>query len=265
MKRLTKKEKLNISSMIKEGVSLNEISRITQRNKSTLYHYYKKISNKRLKDVEINKDNQMFIGELLGLFVGDGYCFHDKKGGHYSTRFFFNNSEKGYVNQIIKLFHENFNKKPALNRSLNVLVVRYYSKKLFNFLLNNTKWEVSRNKLGYIKKSRTISLRNKKFSKDFKKGFLRGFLDSDGYLSNKKVVFSSASELIIKQTNQFLNDLSFEEHRLSFYKDKRPNRVGMWHLYIPKKEHLKLFRLVQPRNLISWNKDMHQPGLEFSN
>ena len=178
-------------------------------------------------------------------------CFTIKKNGTYSTRLFFNNFENEYVKKIEELFREKLEKKPRINRVKNVLVVRYYSKKLFKFIEDYSGWEISRNKRGYNKKSRTVFLKNKKFSKEFKKGFLRGFIDSDGYFSDEKIIFSSASRKIMEQTKQFLLDLNFEKISLNFYKEKRINRVGMWHLYLYKSERENFIENIRPRNKTS--------------
>ena len=86
-------------------------------------------------------------------------------------------------------------------------------------------------------------------------GFLRGFLDSDGYLSNKKILFGSASEKIMKQTSKFLSDLKFDKFKLSFYDRSYGNRVGIWHLYLHKVEREKFLSLIKPRNFIKLNKN----------
>ena len=259
MKRLTKNEKLDIIDFIKKRRSLNYISNIFGKNKSTLYYYYKKIHGKKNKTIIIPKEDDLLIGELIGLFVGDGYCFYDKRRMQYSIRFFFNNKEKSYVFDLVKLFNKKFNKKPNVNRTKNVLVVRYYSKELYNFILSYVNWMISRDVKGRNKKSRTVYLKINNFSDNFKKGFM----DSDGYLSNEKIIFSSSSEKIISQSNQFLSDLGFKSHKISFQNDKRENRVGMWYVYVQKSERDKFFDVIEPRNTV--NIKMHRPGFEFPN
>ncbi|MAG52558.1 MAG: hypothetical protein CMH62_01195 [Nanoarchaeota archaeon] len=231
MNRLNEKERDYIIQLVKKGKSLNYISKITGLGKSTLYYHYKKTFGKKYKDLKIEDDDDLFIGELVGLFVGDGYAFFDRKSYSYSIRFYFNNTEKEYVKELVKLFVKNFNKSPMVYRTKNVLIIKYLSKKLFNFLLNYVGWGVSINKAGQNKKSRTVFLKDREYSDRFKIGFLRGFVDSDGYISSKKIVLASASEIIMKQTESFFVDLNFKYFKLSFYPDKRSNRKGMWHIY----------------------------------
>jgi hypothetical protein len=253
MKRLKKLEIDQVTSLIKEGKSLGYISRLTGRNKSTLYDYYKKILGKKYKDITI-PENDLFIGELVGLFVGDGNLYFDKKKYCYDVRFFFNIKEETYVKELVKLFDLHFLKKPHIGRTKNVLIVRYFSKKLFNFLKEYVGWGISLDKRGANQKSRTVFLKNKDYAKDFKIGFLRGFLDSDGYLSDKKILFGSSSEAIMRQTSKFLSDLKFNKFKLSSYERSYGNRVGIWHLYVHKVERNKFFDLIHPRNLVKLNK-----------
>ncbi len=250
MNRLGKKEKKKIISLIKERKSLNYISKLTNRNKSTLYHYYKKILGKKLRDLNIDEKDDDFIGELIGLFVGDGYCFYDISRNQYSIRFYFNKSENKYVDDLVTLFYERLGKKPAINQVKNVLVLRFYSKKLFNFILKYVGWGISINRAGHNKKSRTVFLKNSPYSRKFKIGFLRGFMDSDGHISSKKMNFASASKKIMNQTNSFLIALGFKDFNYYFYKEKRPNMVGMYHLDLNKSERNKVFHMIQPRNLV---------------
>lgn len=252
MKRLSEEEKFHIISLMKNGKSLNHISKLIGKGKSTLYYHYKKTFGKKYKKITIPKKD-LFIGELLGLFVGDGNLYYDKKKNRYSVRFFFNFQEKNYVKELINFFHKNFQKRPHLSRVKNVLVLRYYSKELSTFIKEYVGWGISLDKRGANQKSRTVFLKKDNYSNNFKIGFLRGFLDSDGYLSDKKILFGSASEKIMKQTVKFLSDLNFQKFKLSLYNRKEKNRVGIWHLYVHKVERDKFLSLIQPRNLIKLN------------
>ena len=216
-------------------------------NKSTIYKYYREVKGKTMRRINMPKE-ESFIGEFIGLFAGDGNFYYDKKTGHYRIRFFFNIKEKKFVDELSRIFSENLSKKPSINRTKNVLVMRYYSKELSEFIRAYLGWGVSRNKNGANLKSRTVFLKNRLHNRDFKIGFLRGFLDSDGYLSEKKILFGSASEKIIKQVENFLIDLGIRAYKLSKY--EREGRVGIWHLYIHKKERQRLLNLIKPRNTI---------------
>ncbi len=250
MIRLTNEEKDKIINLMISGKSLNFISKLTNRRKSTLYYHYKKIMGKKFRDVEIDYKDDIFIGELIGLFVGDGFYFHDKIAGKHVISLYFNYAEKEYVDEIVGIFNNKLNKKPTVNRVKNVLYVNYFSKKLSQFILSYVGWGVSRNKAGANKKSRTVFLKDRYYTKNFKIGFLRGFVDSDGYISRKKIDFASSSGVIIGQSKGFLNDLGFSNFHYFFYKEKRENRVGMHHININKPDRDKFFKIIKPRNLI---------------
>jgi len=135
MKRLNQTEKDYIISLLKEGKSLNYISKITGKNKSTLYPYYKKLFGKKFKDVIIDENDDLFIGELVGLFVGDGYSFYDNKAKSYAVNLYFNHLERSYVDNLIELLTIKFQKKPQVYYSSDLINIKYHSKKLYYFLL----------------------------------------------------------------------------------------------------------------------------------
>ncbi len=254
MKRLGNKEKELIYELIRGGESLNAISKISGRGKSTLYYHYRKILPKKIKPVCIPFDEDLFIGELVGLFVGDGSLFYDKKTNNYVIRFFFNVTEKSFVDELSLLFENKLCKKPAVYRAKNVMVVRYYSKVLYDFIMSYVGWGVSLNSCGYNKKSRTVYLKDRFYSPEFKKGFLKGFLDSDGYFSPSKTTFDSSSCRIMEQTKNFLYDLGYSDFHFSFREDKRPNRVGMYKIYVRLSERKKLTLEINPRNRVNFVK-----------
>lgn len=175
MTRLTKEEIKNIEELIRSNTSLNKISLVTKRAKSTLYPYYFKLKGKKIKQIKINYFDDEFLGEVIGLFIGDGYLFHEKSKGRYSVRFAFNVTELSFVKELVNLFEDKFKKKPGVNKeSNNVLTVRYYSREIFNFLLKYVEWKVNRDIRGNIKKSRTVRLKDKVYSNNFKIGFFKG-------------------------------------------------------------------------------------------
>jgi len=254
MKRLSEKEKAQVISLMKDGKSLNHISKLTGRNKSTLYYHYEKLLGKKFKKVNLPTDEE-FIGELMGLFAGDSNLHYDKIGGRHVVRFYFNFQEKSYVDELTNLFSAHFLKDPYKSREKNVLVVRYYSKELFNFIKEYVGWGISLDRRGANQKSRTVYLKGSNYSDNFKIGFLRGFIDSDGYLTDKKILFGSASGKIMRQVSRFLSDLGFQNFKLSYYERNDETRVGIWHLYVHKVERDKFLSLIKPRNLVKLNEE----------
>jgi len=250
MRRLAKKEKELVIKLIKNGKSLAKISEITNRNKSTLYYYYKKIKGKKFKDVNLKNVKDEVIGELLGVFAGDGYTFFDKKSYKYSTRIFLNKTEEVYANSLGELFEKHLLKRPNIRKekSDNIITLTYYTKKLHNFILENVKWGISKNSIGHNKKSRTVFLKQLNRSKEFKVGFLRGCLDSDGHISKSKINFASSSKKLIEIIKLFLTDVGINNFNKYFYDDKRGNRVGIYHIDVNKSEREKFIEAINPRN-----------------
>lgn len=239
-----------IINLINEGYSINKISRLLNVNKSTIYYHYKKIKGKLKKEVTIKKDDSL-IGEFMGLFAGDG-CFYKTKQYQYRIYLFFNITGKEYVKNLINILFNLFNKKPYVFKRKNVLIILYTSKDIYNLIKEFLIWDKNK------RKAHTISLINKNYSKKFKISFLRGCVDSDGYISNKKINFATSSPSLAKNIRNFLNDLNIN-FCYSIYKEKRPNRVDMHHIDIRKSERNRFFNIIDPRNLKNIN--VRRPGL----
>lgn len=77
--RMSEKSTTNkIICMIKAGYSINYISKHLATAKSTIYYHYKKINGRKYNIVKI-PDNQMILGEISGVFAGDGSFFFNPK------------------------------------------------------------------------------------------------------------------------------------------------------------------------------------------
>ena len=202
------------------------------------------------KDLQLENANEEAIGELLGVFVGDGYIYLDRKAYKYSTRFFFNLTEEKYAKDLSDFFEENFSKKPNMRKEKynRIITITYYTKRLYHFILEHVGWSISRNIIGHNKKSRTVFLKNINRSKKFKIGFLRGCLDSDGHISKNKINFASASKRLIETIGLFLEDVGIKNFNMWYYDDKRGNRVGIYHIDINRPERKRFIKTIKPRN-----------------
>ena len=229
-----------IINLINEGYSINKISKILHVNKSTIYYHYKKIKGKLKKEVTIRRDDSL-IGEFIGLFAGDG-CFYKTKNYCYRIYLFFNIKESEYVKNLINILFNLFNKKPYIFKRENRLIILYTSKEIYNLIKEYLIWDKHK------RKTHTVSLINKKYSKKFKISFLRGCVDSDGYISSKKINFATSSLRLAKNIKNFLSDLDINFY-YSIYKEKRPNRVDMHHIDIRVSERSRFFNIIHPRNL----------------
>ena len=91
--RLNSTELDQISTLILSGFSLKTIANKLNKSKTTIYYHYLKIYGKKIIKPQTDSLGEDFLGEFIGLFVGDGYIYHDKKRFYYSIRFFFNKKE----------------------------------------------------------------------------------------------------------------------------------------------------------------------------
>lgn len=109
--RLTKQEIERITELIKEGKSLNSITKLTGKSKTTIYYYFRNIKGKTTQPINIETEDDGLIGEFIGLFAGDG-CADITNDYKYRTYLYFNITEKEFVknlveNVLMKLFKKN--------------------------------------------------------------------------------------------------------------------------------------------------------------
>ncbi len=244
MKRMYKEEIEFIIKLIHQGKSLNKISKITGKSKSTIYYYYNKINGITIKKISLKNLDNEFLGEFLGIFAGDGNFYFNKKGYKYLIRLFFNSKEEKYAKEIKEILSKSFLKEPNLRKekNQNLITVEYRSKILINFIKKYLKWDPTK------KKGESVCLIKSQFPKNFKIGFIRGSLDSDGHLSENKISFASISEKLIENIEIFLQELGFKNFHKSSYLDKRGNRKRMYYININKPDRENFLELIQPRN-----------------
>ena len=93
LNRLSKEEIKEINELISEGKSLNEITRIMNKNKTTVYYHFRKIKGRTINQIILNSNDEELIGEFIRLFAGDGSIFKTKNF-LYRTYLHFNINEK---------------------------------------------------------------------------------------------------------------------------------------------------------------------------
>ena len=240
-KRLTKNEIEKIKSLVRSGKSLNYISQLMSKSKTTIYYYSKQIKGPMYFPIKINFKDMEPIGEFMGLFAGDGN-FHKTKQYHYRVYLFFGPDEKEFMEKIEFLLFKLFNKKPIRSQRKNLLILYYCSKELIQFIKSYLLWDKN------TKKTYSVHLMHRDYPDQFKIGFLRGNVDSDGYISEKKIIFDSVSGKLIEDIMFFLDyfDISYGHY---IYNDSRGNRKPIHHVNIRKKDHLKFLKLVKPKNI----------------
>lgn len=246
--RLNSEENDKIRKLISEGDSLSSISKVLAKPKTTIYHHFLKLKGKTTFPTTIISNNQELIGEFIGSFAGDGYAckFNDYK---YRVYIAFNITEEDYVHDFTKnVLLQIFSKKPMLFRRKSCILLCYYSKNIHSLLHKYLTWDLNG------KKTYSVALRNRNYSRSFLVGFLRGSVDSDGYISRNKVSFATVSPGLKESITYALDKLHIK-HSVHLYKEKRPNRKDIYHIFVSWKDHQKFLYLIDPRN-----KKMHRPG-----
>ncbi len=254
MKKILPKELVRLKSLVEEGKSLNQISQILARGKTTIYYHFKKIKGRTFEPINIVLNNDELIGEFLGLFAGDGSLFKTTNY-HYRTYLHFNSTEEIFVHDLIEnVLVKLFGKEPMVFTRKNAINLCYYSKNIHKFIREYLEWDPDR------PKTYSVRLKNKDHSVDFIKGFIRGSLDSDGYLSSNRISFATVSTGLKDNIVDFLIKLEIIPS-VRLYKEKRSNRVDIYHISILKKDHEKFLRIILPRN----KKDLNAPaGIRIS-
>ncbi|MEK6910918.1 MAG: LAGLIDADG family homing endonuclease [Nanoarchaeota archaeon] len=213
MSRLKFEVKKEIIDLIKSGRSLNQIIKETGMGKTTIYYYIKKIRGRKYKSIKLNLSNDELIGEIIGLFAGDGYYLNNENRYDYRIKIFFNSKENKLIEYYRNSFYKLTGKFPGVVRSRSVKIMQMSGKILCNFVL------------GYLsfsnRKTATVALKDKSYykNKEFMRGFLRGLVDSDGYVrkDRKEIYYGSISKMLF---NDFLKGLNIFNFKYKTYLQK---------------------------------------------
>jgi hypothetical protein len=209
-----------VCNKIRNGVSINKISKELCLGKSTIYYYYKKIKGKKFVEPEFKPGNSRLEGEVNGIFAGDGSQYYDKKRGSYEVNVHFGVKNYPYAVYVKQLFENFFHKKFRLDFEYETkLRLRTRSRKIFNYFQNYLSYNC------HIKHC-TVKLKDH-CSSAFKIGFLKGMFDTDGCLSFNRsekrfrAVYYTTSKELARQINSILNELNI---RNSIYVIDRKDR-----------------------------------------
>lgn len=238
MKRLTKNQKIKISKFIKQGKSLNCISKNFGVGKTTIYYYMRKINGKKIKPIIIDKSDEQKIGEFIGLFAGDGSYFFEKYTHIHRIRIHLNKKEVDIIRHYSKVIEKLFGKSPNLVDEKYCVALELRSKEVINFIRTYLEW--------CDKKTYTVRLvKTYTPSKDFLMGFLRGLIDSDGYVrrTSAEVHFGSTSVNLHKN---FIDALTIMKIKSKCNTQiTKSNRI-FYHSRIAKDDAIRFISLVKP-------------------
>jgi hypothetical protein len=225
--------------LIREGESLNKISKSTGIGKSTLYFHYKKIKGKKTIPIKIDFSNEEKTGEFIGMFAGDGGFYLEKEKYQYKIRIYLGLYEKQYSSYVKNFLTELFSKPPRSYRrmSYGVEVIEYYSKDIYKLIKEYLDWDDN--------KTKTIRLKDtSKLNKNFLIGFIRGIFDTDGGIHKKKnkVAFGTASGVLANQIREILTKQGLPP---GFYKYKNKE---FWYVDLYGERTDKFMKLIKPNN-----------------
>lgn len=237
--KITEEELDSVALMIMNGISLRKIVKITNINKSSIYRRFPNVKTQKFNPIQIQSFDEELIGEFIGVFAGDG-CFYKENNGNYKISLYFNIKEEKYVNELRELLCKLFGKYPMQTREHNKIILKYYSKNIYLLIREYLDW----NETG--RKTHSVCLKENTYSREFKIGFLRGSLDSDGYFTDKSIMFASSSKRLMENAITFLTDLNVPCQYYE-YVEKRPNRVNMHHVNIRKPDRERFIELINPR------------------
>ncbi|HIH10538.1 MAG TPA: hypothetical protein HA254_07795 [Candidatus Diapherotrites archaeon] len=207
MKRLSESELVLVEDLIWKNVSLAQISKVTGRQKSTLYHHYKRIRGKRFHEPEFEVNCPEVEGEIAGVFAGDGSQYYNRCNWHYEVNVHFGRLDYAYY--VKELFEGYFHKEFRLGKqSPTVYRLRTQSRKIFAYFHTYLDYDPA------VKHS-TVKLKDMKLSRGFKIGFLRGLVDTDGTVCRCKdkrirIAFFTTSKALAQQTKLLLEEFGFE-------------------------------------------------------
>jgi len=192
------------------------------------------------------------LAEIIGIMLGDGNLYKDKKGKIH-VNISFNKKEEDYLNYVKNLLETYFCSYKFCKIDIST-----------EFLLKNVSVNVG---LFLIQKGLKIGNKtsnNVKIpewifkNKKFVIYFLRGLFDTDGcvyrkYANYAQLQFKFAGINLIKDTKKALEFLGFNPTRI--IKDSSDKCRMSWKIYLAKQQEINRFmRIINPKNPKNWKR-----------
>ncbi|HDQ59999.1 MAG TPA: hypothetical protein ENN30_02285 [Candidatus Woesearchaeota archaeon] len=154
----------------------------------------KKLAVKRVKSKQ--------MGYLVGLFLGDGYAYHDKNSRHYTVEFSLHRKkDKSVIKKLVELFKKLKFKvyKIKENRSKSVKL-RLHSKALMEL----------------IQKKQKEFFKKKYFFEDYKLGVVSGYIDAEGKVAGtRKIVLREKKLRLLRIIKKFCSSLGISTVKIA--------------------------------------------------
>ena len=228
---------------IRNGTSINKISKSLGLAKSTIYYYYKKINGKKHIPPYVQPNYSEKEGEIVGIFAGDGSQYFAKEGYHYQINIHFGGHGKEYAIYVQKLYFDYFRKEFQLSLLNDGKIrLRTNSKDIYNYFKNYICYD------SRIKHC-TVRLKSLDIPREFKIGFIRGLVDTDGsvlYIKHDKAVivfFCTTSQVLAEQIVLILKELEIKSTLCCRLKK---GRKPLYVIRVIKSEVHKFLSIIQP-------------------
>ena len=196
--------KQELLSQLKQGISINKISKTLGIAKSTIYPHYEKLNGKKYVQPIFTPESSELEGEICGIFAGDGSQYFEPKKFSYEVNVHFGGHKLSYAQYVQELFQIFFNKKFRLrSEKSGALRLRTQSKKIFNYFQNYLDYAPAH-------KHDTVCLKNLALPEQFRRGFLRGLIDTDGSVLFDKnqrirIIYHTTSKILAQQLQALLS------------------------------------------------------------
>ncbi|MFH1364757.1 MAG: LAGLIDADG family homing endonuclease [Candidatus Aenigmatarchaeota archaeon] len=165
--------------------------------------------------IEFDKITDRERGYILGLFIGDGYAYYDKKQKHYTVEFYLHSERNKDVQKYLISIMNKLNLSCSIRKDKRFKCnrIRTRSKLLMEYLKTD-----------------------KKGNSSFEIGYLSGIIDSEGYVNHKKRVINivNTDKYILDRCSKCLSKLNIDtilKRRKKSKKDVKKSYI----LYIPYK------------------------------
>ena len=194
--KFTNAENININDWVQMPnlYMLKELS-----DEEILSHWKYNVTRKDFK-IENPLLNEEFWW-FCGIWLAEGYLLEDKNN-NLTVCTAHNINEKDYINKIIQLSKENFNREANIRniKKTNSTVIRISSKELAHFL-NDT--------FGKYAKNKYISEWVKYLPYNLKIQLIKGYVEGDGYIEKNQLYcgFTSISKTLLQDTQDILFSL----------------------------------------------------------
>jgi len=240
LRRLNEKQRNLIKNLALEGFSLNTISKKLNLPKTTVYYWFRKAVGRKIKKVKINDNNKEKVGEIIGLFAGDGNFFFDKKNCEYRVRFYLSRFENNILKHYFRTIASVFGKNPRVYTRESMNIMEIVSKDVISFIRRYLIWDDG-SKTQTIKLSKGLD----ELSPDFLIGITRGLIDSDGYVrkNRREIYFGTVSKGLLKNFIDYLNKLDI---KFKVYRQIQSNCSTFFKLRITNEEVAKFCNLIKP-------------------